>query len=91
VGGSRGRPATASMTAAGLQATGPEDQAQDVPGDRAQEGPDEQAQDGPQDQAEEEGSERQGDLESDAHEDPDGVDVQHECPPSCDTADGEQP
>ena len=36
-------------------------------------------------------SESGGDNESDTHEDPDGQDVNHECPPNCDTANGEQP
>lgn len=30
-------------------------------------------------------------TEGDTHEDPAGQDVNHECPPSCDTANGEQP
>jgi hypothetical protein len=29
--------------------------------------------------------------EGDTHEDPNGQNVNHECPPSCDTANGEQP
>lgn len=29
--------------------------------------------------------------EGDTHEDPDGQNVNHECPPDCDTANGEQP
>ncbi len=36
-------------------------------------------------------SEGGGDNETDAHEDPNGVDVNHECPPNCDTGNGEQP
>lgn len=32
-----------------------------------------------------------GGTESDTHEDPDGVNVDHQCPPSCDTANGEKP
>lgn len=32
-----------------------------------------------------------GGTESDTHEDPDGVNVDHQCPPSCDTANGENP
>ena len=30
-------------------------------------------------------------TETDKHEDPPGQDVNHECPPNCDTANGEQP
>lgn len=30
-------------------------------------------------------------ADNDTHEDPDGVDVNHECPPACDTANGETP
>jgi cytoskeletal protein RodZ len=29
--------------------------------------------------------------ETDTHQDPNGQDVNHECPPNCDTANGEQP
>ena len=36
-------------------------------------------------------SEDGADNEADGHEDPDGVDVNHECPPNCDTANGEVP
>jgi hypothetical protein len=36
-------------------------------------------------------SENGSDNESDRHEDPDGQDVNHECPPNCDSANGEQP
>jgi hypothetical protein len=32
-----------------------------------------------------------GGNETDGHEDPDGQDVNHECPPNCDTGNGEQP
>jgi hypothetical protein len=32
-----------------------------------------------------------GTNETDGHEDPDAVDVNHECPPNCDTANGEVP
>ncbi len=32
-----------------------------------------------------------GTNETDGHEDPEGVDVNHECPPNCDTANGEVP
>jgi hypothetical protein len=32
-----------------------------------------------------------GGTESDTHEDPDGVNVDHQCPPDCDTANGENP
>lgn len=39
----------------------------------------------------ESGTESGSGTEADAHEDPNGQDVQHECPPSCDTANGEQP
>ena len=30
-------------------------------------------------------------TESDSHQDPPGQNVNHECPPNCDTANGEQP
>ena len=36
-------------------------------------------------------SEGGGDNENDTHEDPNGQDVNHECPPNCDTGNGEQP
>ena len=41
------------------------------------------------------GSESSGDSsstgETDTHEDPNAQDANHECPPNCDTANGEQP
>jgi len=37
------------------------------------------------------GTETGSGTETDTHEDPNGQDVQHECPPSCDTVSGEQP
>ncbi|MDP9341472.1 MAG: hypothetical protein M3Q23_05040 [Actinomycetota bacterium] len=39
----------------------------------------------------ESGSESGGGTETDTHQDPAGQDVNHECPPSCDTANGEKP
>jgi hypothetical protein len=39
---------------------------------------------------EQEGGNGEG-TESDTHEDPDGQNVNHDCPPNCDTQNGEQP
>ena len=46
---------------------------------------------GESDQENEGNDEKEDANESDTHEDLDGQDVNHECPPSCDTAAGEQP
>lgn len=50
------------------------------------------------DSAAESGNESEGESngesggnETDTHEDPDGQNVDHQCPPSCDTANGETP
>ena len=42
------------------------------------------------DQEDQQGQEDQK-AEDDRHEDPEGQDVNHECPPDCDTANGEAP
>jgi hypothetical protein len=47
--------------------------------------------DGQRENASESEQENGAPNEADGHEDPNGQDINHECPPNCDSANGEQP
>ena len=68
----------------------PRSQAADQEDQQGQEDQKAEDQQGQEDQEDQQGQEDQK-AEDDRHEDPEGQDVNHECPPDCDTANGEAP